>query len=110
MQYPDIITRLPEADLPFSATIVKSSVLQSENGQLIFFHILKDVELPAHSHKAQWGMVIEGRMELTVAGETRICERGSSYYIPSGVVHSAKIAGGTLVMDLFEEPHRYRLK
>lgn len=110
MQYPEIITRLPQADLPFPSTSVRSCVLQSENGQMIFFQILEDLDLPAHSHKGQWGMVIDGRMELTIAGKTNVHERGGSYYIPSGVVHSAKIAAGTLVMDFFEEPNRYRLK
>jgi hypothetical protein len=30
MELPDIITRLPEAELPFPSTTVKTSVLQSE--------------------------------------------------------------------------------
>ena len=90
MELPDIITRLPEAELPFSSTTVKTSVLQSEKGQLVFFQILKDVELPAHSHKGQWGIVIEGQVELTMGDETRIHGPGSSYYIPVGAVHSAR--------------------
>ncbi|OGA35142.1 MAG: cupin [Betaproteobacteria bacterium RIFCSPLOWO2_12_FULL_62_13b] len=110
MELPEIITRLPEAELPFPPTTVKANVLQSEHGQLVFFQMLKDVELPAHSHKAQWGTVLEGLVEVTISGETRMHAPGSCYYIPAGVVHSARIPAGAKVMDFFEEPDRYRLK
>ena len=110
MDLPDMITRLPEADLPFPSTAVKTNVLQSEHGQLVFFQILKDVEIPAHSHKAQWGTVLEGEVEVTIGGETRKYGTGSSYYIPAGVVHSAKAPAGCKFIDFFEEPDRYRLR
>ena len=110
MELPEIITRLPEAELPFPSTKVKTSVLQSERGQLVFFQILKDVDLPAHSHKGQWGTVLEGQIELTIGGETRTYGPGGSYYIPAGVVHSGKLPAGAKIIDFFEEPDRYRLK
>ena len=110
MEFPEIITRLPEAELAFPSTTVKTSVLQSEKGQVVFFQILKDVELPAHSHKGQWGTVLEGRIEITIGGETRMHGPGSSYYIPAGVVHSARVPAGAKVIEFFEEPDRYRLK
>jgi hypothetical protein len=62
MEFPEIITRLPEAALPFPSSVVKTSVLQSENGQLIFFDVLQAVALPPHSHKAQWGTVVHGQL------------------------------------------------
>ena len=110
MELPEIITRLPEADLPFPSTIVKTNVLQAEQGQLVFFQILKDIELPAHSHKAQWGTVLEGQVEMTIGGETRLYGPGGAYYIPDGVVHSGKAHAGAKIIDFFEDPNRYRLK
>ena len=110
MDLPEMITRLPEADLPFPSTAVKTNVLQSEHGQLVFFQIFKDVEIPAHSHKAQWGMVLEGEIEMTIGGETRKYGAGSSYYIPAGVVHSARVPAGAKAIDFFEEADRYKLK
>jgi len=110
MELPEIITRLPEAELPFPSTTVKTSVLQANEGQLVFFQVLKDVEVPAHSHKGQWGTVLEGRIELTIGGETRMHGPGSSYYIPAGVVHSARVPAGAKVIEFFEESDRYRLK
>lgn len=110
MEFPEMITRLPEADLPFPSTAVKTSVLQSDHGQLVFFQIFDDVDIPAHSHKAQWGTVLEGEVELTIGGETRSYGPGSSYYIPAGVVHSARAPAGAKVIDFFEEHDRYKLK
>jgi quercetin dioxygenase-like cupin family protein len=110
MKFPEIITRLPEAALQFPSSVVKTSVVQSENGQLVFFDILKDVEIPPHSHKAQWGTVLEGHIELTIDGKTETHRPENQYFIPSGVVHSVKIPAGTKVIDFFEEKERYKLK
>ena len=110
MELPDMIARLPEADLPFPASALKTGVLQSGDGQLVFFQIFRDIEIPPHSHKGQWGVVLEGEIEMTVGGETRTYGPGDTYYIPAGVVHSAKVPAGAKAIDFFEEPDRYKLK
>jgi len=110
MEFPDIITRLPEIELPMPATTVRTHLVQSENGQVVFFQILKDVELPAHSHKGQWGTVLAGTVKLTVSGTTQVHTAGSAYYIPAGAVHSAWLAAGTKIIEFFEEPDRYKRK
>ena len=110
MELPDIISRLPEAELPFASTEVKTSVLQSPHGQLVFFQVFEDMEVPPHSHKAQWGTVLEGEVELTIGGETRTYGPGDSYFIAAGVVHSAKAPAGSKVIDFFEEADHYKLK
>jgi glyoxylate utilization-related uncharacterized protein len=104
MKFPEIITRLPEAALPFPSSVIKTSVIQSENGQLVFFDVFED------SHKAQWGTVLEGHMELTIDGKTETYRPGNQYFIPSGVVHSVKIPAGTKIIDYFDEKERYKLK
>jgi len=110
MELPEIITRLPEAELPFPSSTVKTNVVQSDRGQIVFFQILKDVELPAHAHKGQWGTVLEGQVEVTIAGTSGTYTPGMSYYIPAGVIHSAKAPAGAKIIEFFEEPDRYRLK
>jgi len=110
MDFPEIITRLPEAELPLPPSKVRTHVLPSDRGQLVFFHVLEDVEIPPHSHKAQWGTVLEGEVEVTIGGETRLYKPGVTYFIPSGVVHSAKARAGAKIMDFFEEPDRYPLR
>ena len=63
-----------------------------------------------HAHGAQWGVVLDGRMELTIGDVTRQYNRGDTYYIPAGEVHSARFQAQTRVIDYFAEPNRYRVK
>ncbi|WP_321298257.1 cupin domain-containing protein [Marinifilum fragile] len=106
--YPDMIKNLPEADIPFNG--VRGWVAQGENHQIVFFDIEPIGEVPRHSHGAQWGMVIDGDMDLTINEETQKYRKGDHYFIPDGVLHSAKFNRRTIVMDYFAERDRYKLK
>lgn len=110
MNLPEIVTRLPEVALPFPSESMRANLLQSDNGQVVFFEILKDAEIPPHSHGGQWGIIIEGRVDLTIDGETQVLVKGSSYYIPAGAVHSATMTAGTKFLDFFEEPNRHKAR
>ena len=110
MPFPEFITDFPEIDVPFPDDVVKTAVVQSDAGLVVFFTFLKDMELPPHAHGAQWGTVVEGEIEFTIGGETRIYRPGDSYDIPAGVEHGARISAGTRVIDVFEEAGRYALK
>lgn len=109
MPYPDFINAFPGADVPFPADVVQTAAVQSETGLVVFFTFLKDMELPMHSHGAQWGTVVEGQIELTIGGETKLYKAGDSYSIPAGVVHGAQIKSGTRVIDVFEEADRFKI-
>ncbi|MEO1948686.1 cupin [Thioclava sediminum] len=110
MELPDFIQAFPALDLPFPEDQVRSHAIRSEAGLVVFLHFLTDFDLPPHAHKAQWGTVIEGEAELTIAGETRVYRPGDSYDIPAGAEHSARLKAGTKVIDAFEEADRYPLK
>ncbi|MEC3861782.1 cupin domain-containing protein [Mesobacterium sp. TK19101] len=110
MPLPAFIRALPAADIPVPEDLVTTNAMQSEDGLIVFFTIHKDMEIPPHSHGPQWGMVIEGRFELTMNGETRVCTAGDSYDIPAGVEHGAKLTAGTILMDVFAEHDRYALR
>jgi quercetin dioxygenase-like cupin family protein len=107
MHYPDFIMAFPSIDVPFPKDVVQTAVVRSDAGLVAFFTFLKDMELPTHSHGAQWGTVVEGEIEFTIGGETKIYRAGDSYTIPSGVEHGARIKAGTRVIDVFEEADRY---
>jgi len=107
--YPEVITCLPEADIQFEG--VKAWILQANTRQLVFFEFEADANVPEHSHGyPQWGMVKDGKMELTINGKPRICEKGDEYVIPAGAKHSARFLSRTRVMDLFSEKNRYKPK
>lgn len=107
--FPAVIKNLPEANLPFKG--VKAWILQSEKHQLIFFEMQSTVLVPEHRHSyPQWGMVIEGKMKLTVNGKTKTINKGDDYLIPAKAKHRAKFLTETQVIDLFSEKTRYKIK
>ncbi|WP_424970104.1 cupin domain-containing protein [Dinoroseobacter sp. S76] len=110
MPLPSFLDALPALDLPFPDDVVTTNVVRSETALVVFFRFHQDVELPPHSHKGQWGSVLEGSVTLTMNGETRTYGPGESYDIPSGMEHAVKVTAGTVAVDMFEEPDRYPLR
>ena len=108
-RYPDVITNLPEADIQFKG--IKAWILQGEKNQLVFFEMEPSAQVPEHSHDyPQWGIMIEGKMELTIDGKTRIIEKGDEYVIPAKAKHYVRFLSKSRVIDFFSEKMRYRTK
>jgi quercetin dioxygenase-like cupin family protein len=106
--FPAPITTLPEADIPING--VRAFLSQADNHQIIFMEFEEDVILPEHSHAAQVGIVIRGKIDLAFNDESKIYEKGDIYYIPAGVKHSGKIYAGYVDVTFFDEPNRYKQK
>jgi quercetin dioxygenase-like cupin family protein len=106
--FPEPIRNLPEADIPLKG--IKAYLSQSENHQIIFMEFCEDAELPEHSHAAQVGIVLEGKIDLVIGGEKQTYIKGDRYYIPEGVKHSGKIHAGYADVTFFNERSRYRTK
>lgn len=105
MNYPQIIQKLPSVKLPIKG--VKSHKLQGPNNQLVFFEFTEVVIVPEHAHKAQWGIVVDGKIDLTIGGLQITYKKGDTYFIPDGVRHSAKVYKGFSAIDFFDQPDRY---
>ena len=105
---PEIITNLPEADIPIEG--LRSHILQGQNQQIVFMSFEKDVEVPEHCHEAQWGVVLDGETELTIDGRKSSLGKGDTYFIPKDVQHSAKIKKGYKDLTLFNQKDRYKAK
>jgi quercetin dioxygenase-like cupin family protein len=106
--FPEIITNLPEADIPIEG--LRSHLLQGQNTQILFMSFENDVEVPEHSHEAQWGVVLEGETELTIDGRHHILGKGDTHFIPKDVQHSAKINKSYKDLTLFNQSDRYKAK
>ncbi len=106
--FPAFVRSLPEADLPFVG--LRGWLLTGDSGQVMFLEAEREVEVPEHAHGDQWGVVVAGRLELTVEGETATLQPGRSYVIPAGASHGARLFAGTLVIDYFVERNRYRAR
>ena len=63
--------------------------------------------IPEHAHKAQWGIVVNGKIDLTIGGLQITYQKGDTYFIPDGVKHSAKVYKGFSAIDFFDQPDRY---
>lgn len=110
MAFPEFIQALPGLEIPFPEDVVQSRAVRSDDGLVVFFTFMKDMELPPHSHGPQWGVVVEGEIEFTIGGDTKIYRSGDSYTIGAGVEHSALIKAGTRVIDVFAEADRYPIR
>jgi len=107
--FPKVITLLPEADIQVEG--IRAWILQGDKQQLVFFQMESFAQVPEHSHDyPQWGIVIEGRMKLTIEGKTRRCKKGDEYVIPANAKHYAKFLTKSRVIDFFSEKNRYAPK
>lgn len=106
--FPNIITALPKADIPVDG--LEAFLLQSENQQVVFMNFEKNAKIPEHSHEAQWGIVLDGQIDLTVNGKTYSYKRGDTYFIPKDVKHSAIIKKGYKDVTIFNQVDRYKIK
>lgn len=107
--FPDIIRgTLPEADTPFHG--INVWLLRGPTASAIFVEATRDSEVPEHAHGPQWGIVVDGELDLTIDGKRRTYRRGEEYFIPSGVLHSGRLRRGVRVIDFFDDPDRYRPK
>jgi len=106
--FPKAITTLPQAAIAFTG--VKGWLSQAKDHQLVFMDIAPIGEVAPHAHGAQWGIIVDGEMELTSGGKKQIYRKGDRYFIPKGVVHSARFTTRTFVIDFFADKSRYKAK
>ena len=106
--FPEPIRNLPEADIPIEG--IKAYLSQSDTHQIIFMEFEKDVDLPEHSHAAQVGFVLSGKIELIIDGTKNEYIKGDIYFIPENVKHSGKIYAGYADITFFNESGRYKKK
>jgi quercetin dioxygenase-like cupin family protein len=74
-----------------------------ENLMLSYLEMDDGAEVPLHHHPhEQAGILLRGRMQLTIGDETRVVEAGSMFIIPPNTPHRAVAVGGSaVVLDVF---------
>jgi quercetin dioxygenase-like cupin family protein len=107
-RFPELIHGLPEADAQFRGIMMR--LLQGPTASAIFVEAREDARVPEHAHGAQWGIVVDGELNLTIGGKMRTLRRGDEYFVPPGVPHAATLKAGSRVIDFFDVPDRYRPK
>ncbi len=88
--FPNIITDLPEAEIEIKGA--KGWIAQGKDHQIIFIDIEPSAEEPEHSHDFPcWLIMVEGKIEVTINGKSKIYEKGDEVFFPPDAKHSAKV-------------------
>ena len=106
--FPEFIRALPELDIDLKG--VSGHLMQAGPQQVAFVRFDEDVEVPEHSHRAQWELVVAGEVHLRLEGEEHRSRPGDAFYIPAGVPHSATVKSGYRAVIFFDQPDRYRAR
>jgi quercetin dioxygenase-like cupin family protein len=74
-----------------------------QNLMLSYLEMDEGAEVPMHNHPhEQGGILLKGRLQLTIGEETRIVEAGALFLIPPGVSHRAvAVDGPAVILDVF---------
>ena len=74
-----------------------------QNLMLSYVELDAGAVVPTHQHPhEQAGMVLRGRMELTIGDETRTLGEGEMFIVPPNTPHRAASVGGpVVVLDVF---------
>ena len=74
-----------------------------ENIMLSYLEMEEGSVVPTHRHPhEQAGMLLTGKMELTIGDETRVCLPGDMFIIPPNTPHTAKpVDGPATLLDIF---------
>jgi len=81
---------------PVQGVEIKSAHL--ENVMMTWMEFEPGADLPEHSHPhEQISLIVEGKIEMTVGGLSRVLTRGDAAVVPPRVTHSAKVLDGPAV-------------
>lgn len=106
--FPAFVQSLPEADL--QAPGLRGWLLQGDSGQVLYHESEAEADLPEHVRCERWGVVLRGRMELTVEGRIRVFTRGDMFHIPAGARHRTRVFPGFRAVEHLGERDGYRVK
>ena len=81
----------------------KARTPYGENIMLSYLELEAGSVIPLHKHPhEQAGILLKGRMELTIGENTNLCEAGEMFIIPPYTLHTAKpVDGPAVVLDVF---------
>jgi len=80
----------------------KGRFIHMETFTIAFWEIEAGSELPLHSHiHEQTTEIIEGELEMTCNGVTKVYKPGMIITIPSNVEHSGKALSNCKLTDIF---------
>lgn len=80
----------------------KARFIHTGNYTLSYWNIEAGAAIPEHQHiHQQVSMIIKGKFEITIDGQTRMLEKGMVALIPPNALHSARAITDCEVTDIF---------
>ena len=102
MAFPESVRRLPRTSLAGADVYVHDN----PTSQILFIEVPGDrpaVLVPTHTHDVEWGIVVEGEIEMTIGGRVERHVAGMVHLIPAQVPHSFRFRPGTSSVHYFVE-------
>ncbi len=102
MPFPETIRRLPYANLAGADVYVHDA----DGRQVLFMEVPAghpEVLVARHTHGEEWGIVVEGEIEMTLGDRVERHPAGTVHLIPAGLPHSFRFAPGTSSIHVFGE-------
>ncbi|MEJ2666881.1 MAG: cupin domain-containing protein [Deinococcales bacterium] len=82
--------------------IVMQNLVHGANTNMVRFRLAAGSSLPLHSHPhEQTGVLLEGAMRFSIAGDVSSVGPGDSWCIPGGVEHSLQVLEDSVVIEIF---------
>jgi quercetin dioxygenase-like cupin family protein len=74
-----------------------------QNLMLSYLEMDPGTVVPMHKHPhEQCGILLKGRLRLTIGDETRVVDQGAMFIIPPNVAHMAEpVDGPAVILDVF---------
>ena len=100
MNYFNAIESLPGFGGPSDA--FNGRFIHTGNLTVSYWEIKAGFVIPEHQHVHEGvATILEGEVEMTVNGETRVLTAGMTAFVPSNVLHSGKVISDCKMMDIF---------
>jgi quercetin dioxygenase-like cupin family protein len=81
---------------------ISRKIITGENVMIAQIHLAKGAVVPEHSHLSeQMSYVIEGSLEFTMGGRTRVVTAGEVLVVPPHLPHKVIALEDTLSADIF---------
>ena len=93
----------PSAWVEVSPQVRLRRMIEADGTAVIMYRINPGTRFAVHSHRvAELGVMLSGRGQATIGGESRMLEPGASFYIPPGVPHEfiADRSGPVLMLNI----------
>jgi len=102
--FPAFFDTLPKLEIP--ADVARAWVM-TDNAQVLFYEVHEGGANDDLAEGAEWGLILEGAVEITIDGTTTTYRKGDSYLIPGGVPNRKYNHPGTVGIDVFEQSDRF---